>query len=57
MKKKLLACVLLLPACGGQALPPEAAEGTLIYAALNPVDEELTQSVKNSTKPTRTRRS
>lgn len=30
-------CVLLLPACGKNDIPPEAEEGVLVYAALNPV--------------------
>ena len=41
----LLACVLVLPACGGDQLPPEPEEGVLIYAALNPVSKTLQKSV------------
>ena len=41
----LLACVLVLPACGGDQLPPEPEEGILIYAALNPVSKTLQKSV------------
>ncbi len=37
--------VLLLAGCGDQARPPKVEEGVLIYAALNPVSEELSQSV------------
>ncbi len=41
----LLACALVLPACGGDQLPPEPEEGVLIYAALNPVSKTLQKSV------------
>ena len=36
-----LACVLLLSACGKTDIPPEAEEGVLIYAALNPVNSTV----------------
>lgn len=42
----LLTCVLVLPACGKNQLPPEPEEGVLIYAALNPVTNELIRSVE-----------
>ncbi len=52
-KKKLplllLTCILLLSACGSKDhvdLPPEPEDGVLIYAALNPVDNKLEQSVE-----------
>ncbi len=41
-----LLAVFLLPACGGDQLPPEPEEGVLIYAALNPVSNELKESVQ-----------
>ncbi|MDE7262714.1 MAG: extracellular solute-binding protein [Oscillospiraceae bacterium] len=37
----VLVCVLLLPACGENEIPPEAEEGVLIYAALNPVSNTV----------------
>lgn len=39
---------LALAACsaGGEKLPPEAEDGVLIYAALNPVSSELEKSIK-----------
>ena len=40
-----LLAVFLLPACGGDQLPPEPEEGILIYAALNPVSKTLQKSV------------
>ena len=33
-------------ACGKNQLPPEPEEGVLIYAALNPVTNELIRSVE-----------
>ena len=45
-----LACVLVLPACGENQLPPESEEGVLIYAALNPVSTELKKSVEKFNK-------
>ena len=44
----LLACILFLTACGsgdGVELPPEPEEGILIYAALNPVSNDLRVSI------------
>ncbi len=42
----VLTCALVLPACGENQLPPEPEEGVLIYAALNPVTNELTRSIE-----------
>lgn len=46
----LLTCVLALPACGENQLFPEQEEGVLIYAALNPVTNELTRSIEKFNK-------
>ena len=37
----LLACMLALSACGESQLPPEAEEGVLIYACMNPQDRTI----------------
>ena len=42
--------VLLLAGCSERVSPPKAEEGVLIYAALNPVTEELTKSVERFNK-------
>ncbi len=42
----VLLAVLTLTACGERQLPPEPEEGVLIYAALNPVTNELTRSIE-----------
>ncbi len=42
----VLLCALTLPACGERQLPAEPEEGVLIYAALNPVTNELTRSIE-----------
>lgn len=42
----LLVCVLCLAGCAEKNLPPKAEDGVLIYAALNPVSEDLDRSIK-----------
>ena len=37
----LLLAAVLLPACGKTDIPPEAEEGVLVYAALNPVNSTV----------------
>ncbi len=41
---------LILSACGDQARPPKVEEGVLTYAALNPLSEELAESVERFNK-------
>lgn len=41
----LLICTLSLPACGGRQRLPEAEDGILIYAALNPITKDLQRSI------------
>lgn len=42
----VLLCVLTLSGCGERQFPAEPEEGVLIYAALNPVTNELTRSIE-----------
>lgn len=42
----LLVCLLCLAGCAGKDLPPKPEDGVLIYAALNPVSEELQKSIE-----------
>ena len=46
----LLACLAILPACGERQVPPKQEEGVLIYAALNPVTNELASSIEKFNK-------
>ena len=46
----VLLVALTLSACGENQLPPEPEEGVLIYAALNPVTDKLTRSVRDFNK-------
>ena len=42
----LVLTLLLLSACGTDQLPPETEEGVLIYAALNPMTNDVQNSIK-----------
>ena len=46
----LVTGMLLLAGCGDRVRPPKAEEGVLTYAALNPVSEELAESVERFNK-------
>ena len=50
----LVTGMLLLAGCGDRVRPPKAEEGVLTYAALNPVSEELAESVERFNKRLKT---